>query len=46
MKKYVIALAVFAVGLIIADYFFGLDIMELLDGFGEFIIGLLKGPNK
>ncbi|MBW2505096.1 MAG: hypothetical protein JRE16_11075 [Deltaproteobacteria bacterium] len=43
MKKYVLALTVFAIGLVIVDYFFGLDVMELLEGFGDFIMNILKG---
>ena len=46
MKKYLIALCVFAAGLVIADYFFGLDINELLSGFGDFIMNILEGPKK
>ena len=44
MKKYFVALTVFAAGLVIADYFFGVNVMELFHGFGDFIVNLFKGP--
>ena len=46
MKKYLVALTVFAAGLVIADYFFGVDVMELFEGFGDFLVNIFKGPGS
>jgi hypothetical protein len=40
MKKLLLPLAVFCLGLAIADYFFGVDIPGLFAGFGEFLKNL------
>jgi hypothetical protein len=34
---------VFALGLFVADYFFGIDVSELFQGFGRFLLGLFQG---
>ena len=46
MKKLVLPLTVFALGLFIADYFFGIDVPELFEGFGNFVANIFKGGNK
>ena len=46
MKKYLVALTVFAAGLVVADYFFGVNVMELVDGFWQFLVDIFKGPGS
>lgn len=46
MKKILPALIVFALGLFVADYFFGIDVPGLFEGFGRFLVDILKGGNK
>jgi hypothetical protein len=43
MKKLVIPLLVFGLGLFVADYFFGVDVPELFEGFAKFSIDLFSG---
>ena len=43
MKKYLLAIIVFAIGLAIADYYFGMDVEELLKGFSNFVLNIIKG---
>lgn len=45
MKKLVLPLLVFAMGLFVADYFFGVDVPGLFEGFGKFVAGILKGKD-
>lgn len=42
MKKLVLPLTVFALGLFVADYFFGLDTLDLFEGFGRFLVDLFS----
>jgi hypothetical protein len=44
MRK-LIPLVLFALGLYVADAFFGFDVPELFQGFGNFLLGLFKGAN-
>jgi len=44
MKKIILALCVFILGLAAAKFFFGVDIEELGEGFLEFITEILNGP--
>ncbi len=46
MKKLVLPIMVFILGLVIAHYFFEVDVTELFEGFGNFIVNILKGGNK
>jgi hypothetical protein len=46
MKKLVLPLVVFALGLFVADYFFGIDVPALFEGFGSFLVNILKGGNR
>jgi hypothetical protein len=46
MRKIIVPLMVFALGLFVADYFFGVDVPELFEGFGDFVVNLLKGSRK
>jgi hypothetical protein len=43
MKKMILPLAVFVLGLFIADYFFRIDVLELFRGFFNFLVNLFKG---
>ena len=44
MKKIIFALIVFALGLAAAQFFFGVDIEGLTEGFIDFISDILDGP--
>ena len=44
MKKLVIPVCLFAGGLAIAHYFFGLDVEGLVEGTLDFLSELLDGP--
>ena len=44
MKNLVLPLAVFILGLAIAQIFFGVDVEELAKGFWAFITDILDGP--
>jgi len=44
MKKIILALCVFILGLAAAKVFFGVDVEGLFEGFFEFIGGILDGP--
>jgi hypothetical protein len=43
MKPWAYAIAIFFLGLVAADMFFGVDISKLFSGFGKFITSILKG---
>ena len=42
MRKSVLPLTVFVLGLFVADYFFGLDTLDLFKGFGRFLADLFS----
>lgn len=44
MKKFIVPIIIFACGLFIAYYFFGVDVEKLAEGFIEFLTDLLDGP--
>lgn len=44
MKTIVWPLVLCIIGLAVAQFFFGVDIEELLEGFGSFIADILDGP--
>jgi fucose 4-O-acetylase-like acetyltransferase len=46
MKKLILPFIVFLIGLVIADYFFKIDVMEMIEGTGDFIMNILKGPGS
>ena len=46
MNKLILPCIVFLLGLIIVDYFFKIDVMEMLEGTGDFIMSILKGPGN
>lgn len=43
MSKLILPVAVFFLGLFIADYFFGVDVPGLTRGFGKFLADLFMG---
>ena len=46
MKKLILPLAVFCLGLVVADYFFGVDVPGLIEGFGTFLKDLFWPRNR
>ncbi len=44
MKKIILALCIFILGLAAAKIFFGVDVEGLFEGFIDFISGILDGP--
>ena len=46
MSKLILPLAVFFLGLFIADYFFGVDVPGLTRGFGKFLADLFMGGHR
>jgi hypothetical protein len=44
MKKVILPLSVFIIGLAVANYFFGVDVEGLAEGFIDFLADLLDGP--
>lgn len=46
MKKLILPLIVFVLGLAVAQYFFDIDVEELFKGFGSFVADILKGGNR
>jgi hypothetical protein len=44
MKKIIWALIIFVLGLAAAQYFFGVDVEGLTEGFIDFLSDLLDGP--
>lgn len=44
MKKIIIPLCLFILGLATAQYVFGVDVEGLLEGFFDFLTDLLDGP--
>lgn len=44
--KLVLPLTVFALGLFVADYFFGIDVPVLCKGFGKLITDIFKGGSR
>ena len=46
MKKLILPLAVFCLGLVIADYFFNVDVPGLFEGFGAFLKDLFWPRNR
>lgn len=46
MKKFILPLCVFILGMAIAKFFFGVDVEGLAEGFVDFLLDLLDGPNK
>lgn len=44
MKPITLPIALFIVALLIAKFFFGIDIEDLFEGFLDFVGGILKGP--
>jgi len=45
MKKILLPLVLFIIGLIVAKLFFGVDVEKLFEGFAEFLGDLLDGPD-
>jgi hypothetical protein len=43
MRKLILPLSVFALGLVVADYVFGFDVPDLFRGFGNFLLNLFSG---
>lgn len=46
MKNWIIAIAIFALGLAVADLIFGVDVPRLFSGFGQFLRGILRGGSS
>jgi hypothetical protein len=46
MKKLILPLIVFAIGLVVAQVYFKVNVEELFRGFGTFIVNILKGANR
>jgi hypothetical protein len=46
MRKLILPLTVFFLGLFIADYFFGVDVPGLSRGFGKFLADLFTVGNR
>ena len=46
MIKMILPLVVFALGLFVADYFFGFDVLKLCLGFGNVLLNLFSGGNR
>lgn len=46
MNKLILPLAVFFLGLFIADYFFGVDVPGLTRGFGKFLADLFTAGSR
>ena len=46
MKKLILPLCVFILGMAVAKFFFGVDVEGLAEGFIDFLSDLLDGPNK
>ena len=46
MKKLILPFAVFCLGLVIADYFFNVDVPGLFEGFGTFLKDLFWPRNR
>jgi hypothetical protein len=44
MKKLIVPLTLFILGLFVAQYFFGIDIKGLTEGFVDFLVEILNGP--
>jgi hypothetical protein len=40
MKKILLPLSVFILGLFVADFFFGVDVPKLASGFGQMLVDL------
>lgn len=46
MRKLLLPLIIFVLGLVVSDYFFGLDVPELFRGFGSILAGLFSAANN
>lgn len=46
MKKLLVPLTMFIAGLFAARYLFKIDVLELIDGFGELLVTIFKGQNR
>lgn len=44
MKKIILPVVILILGLAVAQFFFGVDVEGLLEGFGEFLAEILDGP--
>jgi hypothetical protein len=44
MKVIIWPVILFVAGLLIAHFFFGLNVERLLEGFGDFVAEILDGP--
>lgn len=44
MKKIILALCIFVLGLVAAKVFFGVDVEGLFEGYFEFIADIFDGP--
>lgn len=44
MKKIIWPLILLAAGLAVAQFFFGVNVEELAEGFFDFLTGILDGP--
>ena len=44
MKKIILPLSAFIIGLAVAQYFFGVDVEGLAEGFIDFLADILDGP--
>ena len=45
MKQTIVALIVFFLGLVIAQYFFGVDVEKLVEGSINFLTDIFTGPS-
>lgn len=45
-KPLLLPIIAFLIGLVVADYVFGVDVKEMFEGAGNFILGILKGPGN
>lgn len=46
MKKLGVPLIVFAIGLAVANYLFGVDVEGLFKGFGQLLADIFKGGSR
>jgi len=46
MSKLILPVAVFILGLLVADHFFGIDVPALARGFGKFLVDLFTGGHR
>lgn len=46
MKRLIIPLCLCLAGVLVAEYVFGVDVLELFEGFFHMVVNLLKGGNN